>query len=85
MDRDALRAYAGRRWSAAADEDRRYWAERYRAEGPAATVEAAQQFWRHMREMRADWPSTRERELDLEHHLTFKRLLERCARVIGAR
>jgi len=84
MDRDALRAYALRRWSAGTDEERRYWADRYRSDGPAATIEAGQALWRHMREVRPDWPDQAAREADLQHHVTFKRLLERCPRVLPA-
>jgi hypothetical protein len=85
MDRDALRAYAGRRWSAGADADRRYWAARHRSEGSAATVAAAEALWRHMRETRPDWPDARERASDLEHHVSLKRLLDRCAGVVPSR
>lgn len=79
MDRDALRAYVQRRWSDAAALDREHWAERYRREGPAATVAASQAVWVHMRSVRPDWPDERDRATDLAHHIRLKSLLERSA------
>jgi hypothetical protein len=85
MDRDALRAYARRPWSAGSDADRRYWAERHRLEGSSATVEAAQHLWQHMRDERPDWPDAGDRESDLQNHVSLKRLLERCRGAVPAR
>ena len=41
MDPAALRAYVSRDWRAIAASKRSYWANRYKSEGPRATVDAS--------------------------------------------
>lgn len=85
MDRDALREFAGRRWREAAALDRRYWAERHRREGAAATIGASEVLRAHMRRLRPDWPTAADRAADFSHHVELKKLLERAAGVFAAR
>jgi hypothetical protein len=58
---------------------RAHWASLHRTRGPAATIEASQVLWRHMRELRPDWPTAQDRAADLAHHLALKRKIDAAA------
>jgi hypothetical protein len=64
---------------------RRYWAERYRAVGPAVTLAAAHDLHAHLRATRPDYPGVRQRAADLEHHLELRRKLDQVARALSVR
>lgn len=79
MDADDIRAYAQRAWAAAEAGKREHWAREFAARGSAATLEAAHALWIHMRAVRPDWPTARERDADLDHHIALKRAIDRAA------
>jgi hypothetical protein len=84
VDREQLRAYAGRAWARAAALKRAHWASEFAARGPTATFEAAQALREHMCALRPDWPTDRERREDLAHHVALKRAIDRAAGVFRA-
>ena len=75
--------YLERDWSVLETLDREYWAAAYRRSGPETASRASSSLWQHMRRVRPDWPNQAERDADLQHHVSFKRLLDRAANVAG--
>ena len=84
MEPRDLIAFATRAWTAAGASEREHWVREYAARGEAATFEASQSLWLHMRAVRPDWPSEQERREDLAHHVTLKRLLDRAAGAVAS-
>jgi len=85
MDADSVHAFLLRDRSATEDLKRRHWAERFRAEGSAATLAASSALREHAKRVRPDWPTDAERADDLAHHVALRRKLDRAARALGAR
>jgi len=85
LDADAVHAFVRRDRNATEDLKRRHWAERFRAEGSAATLAASSALREHARRVRPDWPTDADRTDDLEHHMALRRKLDRAARALGAR
>jgi hypothetical protein len=81
MDPQHLRDYAGRAWHLVAAHKRAYWTRALRRQANLATFEASQALWTHMRQVRSEWPSAKDRAEDLAHHVTLKRALDRAASV----
>ena len=79
--RDALRAYAERRWDVLAEHKRALVAERYRTLGPAASLAAAQRLREHWRRLHPSGPSPEMRQADLAAHLALKEKLDRASHV----
>lgn len=75
MDADQLRAFASRDWRAIARAKRDHQVRLFREQGPAATVRIARELFAHARALNPGWPSAREREADLAHHVELKRAL----------
>lgn len=85
MDPAALRAYAVRDWNAEAASKRAYWADRYRREGPCATLQASQALLAEMRHLRPGYPTAEDRRIDLTAHLRLRSLLDRAAHAFAGR
>jgi hypothetical protein len=79
VEADHLKAFIERDWAAAAALKREHWAREFAERGSAATLEASQALWQHMRLVRPNWPSDRERLHDLAHHVALKRAIDRVA------
>jgi hypothetical protein len=75
MDREHVRSFANRDWRAIARAKREHQVRLFREHGPAATLRIARDLYAHARAVDPDWPSAREREADLAHHVELKRLL----------
>jgi hypothetical protein len=54
-----------------------HWANVRREGGAARVFEVAAALHDHVKTLRPDWPSERERELDLEHHRKLIAMLDR--------
>jgi len=76
-----IREFVNRSRGEVAAAKREHWASLHRARGPAATVAASQALWQHMRRLRPDWPTARDRAVDLAHHLELKRKIDAAADV----
>lgn len=75
--RDAdIREFVNRSRGEVTAAKREHWASLHRTRGPAATVEASQALWQHMRRLRPEWPTARDRAVDLAHHLELKRKID---------
>jgi hypothetical protein len=85
MDDDAIRAFATRDRRPVERAKRIYWSERFRRGGSEATFRAGQEIRRFARALLPGWPSRRDRDRDLAHHLELKRALERAARAFPGR
>jgi hypothetical protein len=85
MDRDAVRAFVARDRERVAALKRDHHARRYRASGGKSGLEAAQAMREHARRVRPDWPTVRDREEDLAHHIALKRRIDRAAHAFSAR
>lgn len=79
MHPDDLRAYARRAWHVLEALEQDHWARELVARGPAATLEASQALWAHMRRVRPDWPTEADRGADLAHHVVLKQAIDRAA------
>ena len=79
VDPDAVRAFVSRDRAAIDASRRAYHARRYRERGGAAGFEVGQMLWQHARRVRPDWPTPRDRNEDLAHHVELKRRLDRAA------
>jgi hypothetical protein len=64
---------------------RAHWAAVFREDGPQATFAAGHALLVHARRVRRDWPSAREREDDLAHHVELKRLFMRARGAFAGR
>ena len=85
MDQNAtLGEYAARDWQAVASQDRLHWLRQYRQHGPEATMGASLTLWEHVRQVRPEWPTARERQEDLDHHLRLKQIFQRAANTLAA-
>ncbi|MGE0463827.1 MAG: hypothetical protein AB7Q16_20875 [Vicinamibacterales bacterium] len=85
MDREALRRFARRDWSALADARRDYWAEQYRTRGPAAASRASLLLLEHARHVQPGFPSEADRSADLASHVETCDRLDRAARAFADR
>jgi hypothetical protein len=79
LDPEALRAYANRAWQRASALKGQHWARELAERGPLATFAASQLLMAHMRHVRPDWPSERERDEDFAHHIALKRVIDLAA------
>jgi hypothetical protein len=84
IDRDSIRAFVDRDWVGSERRERHHWSQHLRRRGPGANVAASQALFLHMRGLRPDWPSERERAQDLSHHIELARALARAARAFAA-
>jgi hypothetical protein len=64
-------------------ERNRFWARQRELMGPAASLRASESLSHHMRSVQPDWPSAREREADLAHHVTWTTLVDRVGRALS--
>lgn len=85
MDREALRAFVDRSRGEVEREKRAYWAREYAEKGYQRTVDASRALYEHVRRIRPDYPTARDRDEDLAHHVALKRLLDRASRAFGVR
>jgi hypothetical protein len=85
MDRAALRAFAGRDRGSVATLKRDHHAKRYRASRGKSGLQASRGLREYVRKVRADWPTARDRDEDLAHHVALKRRIDRAARAFTAR
>ena len=81
MDPRDVKAYVERDWAGARAAKDAYWARRFALEGSAVTLAASEALRCHMRLVRPDWPSERERRDDFAHHVALKALIDRAAGV----
>jgi len=77
VDRELIRAFVSRDFERAAEEKRRFWAERYQAEGPECTLRASDALREHLRSVDPSWPSASDRAADLACHVAMCQLFER--------
>jgi hypothetical protein len=75
--RDALRAFAQRRWDLVARQKRSFVAERYRVGGAAASRAAAQRLVQRWRTLHPE-PVAAIRVADLQAHVALKQKLDRA-------
>jgi hypothetical protein len=85
MDPRAVRQFADRDRAPVEASKRTHWARQFRERGPEATLAVADALFAHARRVRPEWPTDREREQDLAHHIELKRSLERAARAVSRR
>jgi len=83
-----IRAFVERARGARVEVDRAkraYWAEQHGERTYRATLEASRALYEHVRRIRPDWPTERERAEDLAHHVALKRLLDQASRALAVR
>ena len=85
MDRTALRAFARRDRDSVAALKRDHHARQHRASRGTSGLQAAQGLREYARKVRADWPTARDRDEDLAHHVALKRRIDRAAHAFTAR
>lgn len=85
MDPASVREFVHRNRDEVRASRQRYWAQQYRALGPARTIRASKVLWQFVRRLRPDWPTARDRAEDLAHHAELKRRIDRAAHAVAAR
>jgi hypothetical protein len=85
MDPAHLRAFARRARVEVEREKRAYWARQHRERTYRATLDASYALYEHVRRIRPDFPTERDRAEDLAHHVALKRLLDRASRALAVR
>ena len=75
-----IREFVNRERASAARATQEYWVSRYKEEGSEATIRVSETLFRHMQCVRPDYPGPEERDADLTHHISLKRLLDRASR-----
>lgn len=83
--RAQIRAYAGRPWAEVEDTKRRHQAARARVEGAEAALALLEGMVEHANVVRPPFPTEQERKEDLEHHLEWRRRLDRLAHGLPVR
>lgn len=71
---------ARRDWRALADSKAAYWSELERELGPGEGVRIGDELRRYVQTQNPDWPSDRERALDLETHVRVTAALQSVAK-----
>lgn len=85
MDPAAIRAFVQRSRSLVENEKRAYWAREHSEHSYLRTLAASEALYEHVRRIRPDFPTERDRAEDLAHHIALKRLLDRTALVFSVR
>jgi len=85
VDRDAIQAFVARDRDRVAALKRDHHAKRYRASRGTSGLEASLMLSAHARIVRPDWPTKRDRDEDLAHHLALKRRIDRAVHGFSAR
>jgi hypothetical protein len=80
-----IREYAERDWAKVTGADRDHWVQRFRAEGPSATVQVSHALFEHARSARGDFPGSRYAEADFSSQVRLKQLLDRAAHAFTVR
>lgn len=80
MKRDDIKAFAGRDWGFVEQAKRRFWSERKQLLSPGEALAIAEGLRLHVRALRPDWPSAKERGQDLEVHARVAASLRRVQR-----
>jgi hypothetical protein len=85
MDARSVLEFVDRDWTEIERSKRDHWTDRFRREGPAATLGASLALWQHARAVRPDWPTGEDRADDLAHHVTLKQLIDRASGALPRR
>lgn len=85
MDPAHLREFATRDRSAVQDAKAAYWSGRFQHDGGAGSWRIAQELAAYARRVRPDFPTPRDRDEDMAHHLKLKALIDRAAHAFSRR
>lgn len=85
MDKDAIRAFVARDRDLVASLKLEHHARRHRASRGTSGIEAARMLREYVRRVRPDWPTARDRDEDLAHHVALKARIDRAAHAFTAR
>lgn len=85
MDAAAIRDFAARSRVEVEREKRRYWAKQHDERTYRATLEASRSLYDHVRRIRPDFPTERDRSEDLAHHVSLKHLLDQASYALAVR
>ena len=77
VNRDDIEAFAARDWGLVEQAKRRFWSQRKRTLSPGEALAIAEGLRLHVRALRPDWPSAKERAEDLEVHVRVAASLRR--------
>ncbi|HEY6322437.1 MAG TPA: hypothetical protein VJA16_12850 [Thermoanaerobaculia bacterium] len=80
MNREDIEAFAGRDWGLVEQAKRRFWSQRKKTLSPGEALAIAEGLRLHVRALRPDWPSAKERAEDLEAHARVAASLRRVRR-----
>lgn len=85
MDRAAIRAFVTRERDRVVVLKRDHHARQYRSSRGRSGLEAGRILREHARRVRPDWPTKRDRDEDLAHHLELRRRLDLVAHAFPTR
>jgi hypothetical protein len=79
MDSAYIRAFVNRSHSEIQASKREYWADRFRKNGPASTLQAGYALFEHARMVQPTLLDETKHASDLAHHIELKRLLDQVS------
>jgi hypothetical protein len=85
MDPANIRTFALRARVEVEREKRAYWAKQHGDRTFHATLDVSYALYEHVRRIRPDFPTDRDRAEDLAHHVTLKHLLDQASRAFAVR
>jgi hypothetical protein len=85
VDRHFIEQFARRDWQSAGASKDAYWAERFKRDGAQPAWEASQALLAYVRRLKPEFPTARDRDLDLAHHLELRLRLARAAHALARR
>ncbi len=85
MKKTAIRAFLARDRERLGALKREYHAMRHRRSRGKSGLDAGRALWEYARKVRPGWPTARDRDRDLAHHMELKRLIDRAAHAFSAR
>jgi hypothetical protein len=85
VDPASIRAFALRARAEVEHEKRAYWAKQHGERTYRATLDVSHALYEHVRRVRPDFPTDRDRAEDLAHHVALKSLLDQASRGLAVR
>ncbi|MBK8256762.1 MAG: hypothetical protein IPK82_29335 [Polyangiaceae bacterium] len=85
VDAAAVRAFVERSRRPVEHQKQVYWAAQHREQSYQRTLAVSHALYEHVRRIRPDFPTERDRADDLAHHIAFKQLLDRISNALAVR
>jgi hypothetical protein len=85
IDPAHIREFARRNRAEVEQQKREHWARFYHERGSREALQLSHALYEHARRLRPDFPTERQREEDLAHHIKLKAMIDRAAHAFPVR